>query len=85
MWIYPSEIGILQIVYLPESRRYGFRFDGTVWETCDTPDAEADNVARQVTGCDEWDDLLTDRIPSDLSEWEFRPTEALPAAPVKPH
>lgn len=41
-------------------------------ESCDTPQAEADNVYMQATGCTNWDmyDTTNDIVPTDLSEWE---------------
>lgn len=52
--------------------RYGFIYDGTVWESSDSPQAEADNVYMQCTGCSKWDmlDISNINIPNDLSEWE---------------
>lgn len=69
MWVYHSSIGDLFIVPLPNGT-YGFKHDGTVWEACDSPQAEADNVYCHVTGCDDWDSCSEDG-PTDLSEWEF--------------
>lgn len=71
MWRYKSPIGDIYIKRLPNAR-YGMIFDGTVWESCDTPQAEADNVYMQVTGCSEWDmcDTANEIVPTDLSEWE---------------
>ncbi len=71
MWRYKSPIGALYIRQLSNGR-YGLIFDGTVWESCDTPQAEADNVLMQCTGCSDWDMFDTSNIdvPSDLSEWE---------------
>lgn len=45
---------------------------GIVWESCHSPQAEADNVYMHVTGCYDWDclDGEVDDVPSDLSEWE---------------
>ena len=54
MWIYRSPIGILKIVRQPDGT-FGLCHNETVWEACDTPQAEADNVFCHVTGCDEWD------------------------------
>lgn len=71
MWLYKSPIGNIYIQHLPDGR-YGMVHDGTIWESCDTPQAEADNVYVQVTGCADWDMCDTSNvvIPSDLSEWE---------------
>ena len=68
MWVYHSPVGDLFIVPLPDGR-FGLRHNGTIWETCDTPQAEASNVYCHSTGCFEWDDCSDDG-PSDLSEWE---------------
>ena len=54
MWIYRSPVGILKIVRQPDGT-FGLCHNETVWEACDTPQAEADNVFCHVTGCDEWD------------------------------
>lgn len=67
MWIYRSPIGILKIVRQPDGT-FGLCHNETVWEACDTPQAEADNVFCHVTGCDEWDSC-PDAGPSDLSEF----------------
>lgn len=47
-------------------------YNGTIWESCDTPIAEADNVYMQVTGCSDWDlfDASNIDVPCDLYEWE---------------
>ena len=52
MWIYRSPVGILKIVRQPDGT-FGLCHNETVWEACDTPQAEADNVFCHVTGCDE--------------------------------
>lgn len=71
MWKYESPIGTLYIKPLKDGR-YGLLYNGTIWESCHTPQAEADNVFMQVTGCSEWDsyDASNDNVPSDLSQWE---------------
>ncbi len=71
MWVYRSPIGNLYIRRLSNGR-YGLIYDDMVWESCDTPQAEANNVYMHVTGCDKWDDLdgEIDDEPTDLSEWE---------------
>lgn len=74
MWLYRSPIGNMFIKRLGDGR-YGFIYNGTVWESCDSPQAEADNVYMHVTGCYEWDRLdgELDDEPTDLSEWEHIP------------
>lgn len=71
MWKYESPIGTLFIKRLP-SGLYGLVYDGTVWEVCDTPQAEADNVYMHCTRCYDWDRLdgQVPDAPTDLSEWE---------------
>lgn len=71
MWLYKSPIGNIYIKHLPDGR-YGIMFDGEVWESCDTPQEEADNVYMQCTGCSSWDmhDTSSVVVPQDLSEWE---------------
>ena len=75
MWKYRSPIGTIYIVYLPELRRYGTVYDGTVRETCDKPEANADNVYMQCTGCYDWDSLDISRlsVPTGLSDWTYSP------------
>lgn len=70
MWVYHAPIGDLFIKRLSNGR-YGLEFNGTIWESCHSPQAEADNVYCHCTGCYEWDSLdgLVDG-PTDLSEWE---------------
>ena len=68
MWVYHSQIGDLFIKQLDDGR-FGFLYNGTVWESCSTPQAEADNIFCHVTGCSEWDNSTFDS-PSDLSGWE---------------
>lgn len=70
-WKYQSPIGPLYISPLKDGR-YGLYHNGTVWEACDSPQAEADNVYMHVTGCYEWD-MLDGTVdgPTDLSEWEL--------------
>lgn len=67
MWKYESPIGTLIIRKTDDG--YGFEYDGVIWEACDTPQAEADNIAQHVTNCDKWDSCEYD-APSDLSQWE---------------
>lgn len=71
MWRYNSPIGPLYIKQLSDGR-YGMIYNGTIWETCHTPQAEADNVLMQCTGCADWDmfDISSIDVPNDLSEWE---------------
>jgi hypothetical protein len=71
MWLYKSPIGNIYIKRLANGR-YGMIYNGIVWESCDTPQAEADNVYMQSTGCSNWDmyDSANDIVPTDLSEWE---------------
>ena len=71
MWLYESPIGKIYIKRLSDGS-YGMEYNGTVWEACDTPMAEADNVYMQCTGCSDWDSLDTSGItvPCDLSKWE---------------
>lgn len=71
MWKYDSPIGTLFIKRLSNGR-YGLIYDNTVWESCDTPQAEADNVYMQCTNCPDWDlfDASNTDVPTDLSEWE---------------
>lgn len=72
MWKYESPIGNLYIQKL-DNGRYGLFYNGTVWESCHTPQAEADNVYMHCTGCYDWDSLDGEvpDAPSDLSEWEI--------------
>lgn len=71
MWIYRSPIGNIFIKRLSDGT-YGMIYNNVVWEACDTPQAEADNVYMKVTGCSDWDssDVPSSDIPTDLSEWE---------------
>lgn len=71
MWKYDSPIGAFYIKQL-SSGLYGLIYNGTVWEACNTPQAEADNVLMQCTNCSEWDmlDISNVSVPNDLSEWE---------------
>lgn len=66
-WKAESSIGSLYIVPV-NNGQYGFLYNGTVWESSNSPQAEADNVFMHVTGCYEWDSCA-DEGPSDLSEW----------------
>ena len=72
MWKYESPIGTLFIKQLNDGR-YGLIYSGTVWESCGSPQAEADNVYMHCTGCYDWDKLdgQIPNVPHDLSEWEF--------------
>ena len=71
MWKYKSPIGNIFIRRLSDGS-YGMVFNGTVWESCDTPQEAADNVYMQETGCSEWDMYNTANIivPAELSKWE---------------
>lgn len=69
MWKYHSQIGNLYIRPMPDGT-FGFEYRGIIWECCDTPSAEADNVRAHCTGCSDWDlyDGPND-TPRDLSDW----------------
>lgn len=71
MWKYKSPIGSLFIKHL-DNGRYGLVYNGIVWESCHTPQEEADNVYMHCTGCYEWDSLDGEvfNVPTDLSEWD---------------
>ena len=69
MWKYESPIGMLYIKYVPSKQRYGFFFDDTCYECCNTPQEEADNVYMRCTGCYEWDSADDPNCPADLSGW----------------
>ena len=71
MWKYESPIGPLYIKQLSNGR-YGLLYNGTVWESSHSPQAEADNLYTHCTGCDEWDALdgKVPDAPTDISEWE---------------
>lgn len=71
MWLYRSPIGNIYIKKLSNGL-YGMIYNNTVWEACDTPIAEADNVYMHSTGCSDWDcfDTTNVDVPRDLSEWE---------------
>lgn len=71
MWLYKSPIGNIFIKQLPDGR-FGMICDGTVWESCTTPQEEADNVYMQCTGCSTWDTYKNENmiVPTDLSEWD---------------
>ncbi|GHU42330.1 hypothetical protein FACS1894111_06090 [Clostridia bacterium] len=73
MWYYDSPVGRISIVQTPKGL-YGMKHNGVIWETCDTPQAEADNVFQQFTGCPAWDvyqlsneEML--HVPQNLDEW----------------
>lgn len=71
MWVYKSPIGPIYIAQLSDGR-YGMIYNNTVWESSISPEAEADNVYMQVTGCSEWD-LFNSAgyfVPQSLDEWE---------------
>ncbi len=71
MWLYKSPIGNIFIKYIPSEYAYGTIYNGVVWECCDHPQANADNIYCQVTGCYDWDtfELHGEFVPNDLSEW----------------
>ena len=69
-WKYHSPIGTLYIIELNDGT-FGFEYNGVIWETCDTPEAEADNIFLHVTACQAWDSLQpSPSDPSDLTEWD---------------
>ena len=70
VWVYHSPIGAMFIKQLPDGS-YGLEYDGVVWESCPSPEIEADNVYLHMTGCADWD-LLDGQIkdvPTGLSGW----------------
>ncbi len=72
MWKYESPIGTLYIKRLNDGS-YGLVYNGTVWESSQSPQAEANNVYVHSTGCYDWDQLdgqIPD-VPTDLNEWEY--------------
>lgn len=72
MWLYRSPIGNIYIKHLSDGR-FGMIYDHIIWESCDTAQAEADNVYMQCTGCSDWDmyDSSNTDVPTDLSQWEL--------------
>lgn len=70
LWLYRSPIGNIYIQQLSDGR-FGMLYNNVVWESCNSPQAEADNIYMQCTGCYEWDsfDGSNINIPTDLSEW----------------
>ena len=72
MWKYNSPIGPIFIKYLPDEDKYGMFYNGIYWESCETPEAEADNVYMHCTGCYDWDilDGKVFNVPNDLDKWE---------------
>lgn len=72
MWRYKSPIGNIYIIKLNDGR-YGMVYKDVVWESCPTPEQEADNIYMQCTGCFDWDlcDVSRFNVPSDLSDWEL--------------
>jgi hypothetical protein len=71
MWSYKSPIGILYIIC--RNSRSCFVFDDERYGSYRSPNAAADDVARQVTECSEWDlgTFPQECIPSDLSHWQY--------------
>lgn len=70
MWVFHSPIGDLKIKRMPDGT-YGLEYRGIIWECCNTPQQEADNVYQQCTGCSDWDLYSGSAdVPHDLSEWE---------------
>lgn len=69
MWYWDSPIGPIYIKYIPKENLYGMEHNGVIWEACDTPQAEADNIYMHATGCYEWDSSEYE-APMDLSGWE---------------
>lgn len=72
MWKYESPIGPLYIKKL-NNGHYGFIYDNTVWDSCPSPQAVADNIYMHCTGCFDWDSLdgHVPNVPTDLTEWEI--------------
>lgn len=71
MWRYISPIGPLYIVEL-KNGQFGFLYNETIWETCVSPEIQADNIYMHCTGCAAWD-LLDGQIadvPKELDDWE---------------
>lgn len=75
MWVYHSSIGELRIVPTAGGR-FGFFFDDVLWESCPTPQAQADDVYCHATGCTAWD-LCKELGPTDLSEWTYLPPASI--------
>jgi hypothetical protein len=71
MWLYRSPIGNIYIVPLPNGR-FGMLYNDIIWESCHSPQSEADNIYMQCTGCSDWDmyDTSNTIVPSELSQWE---------------
>ena len=67
MWYYESSIGMLSIY--PKSGRYALKINDEVYGSYHTPSAAVSDVYNHVTGCTEWDMLITEDAPSDLNEW----------------
>lgn len=68
VWNCETPAGALGIVRT-DDERWGFVFDGVLWDVCDTPEAMLDNIRHHLTGCDIWDASGSD-VPADLNDWE---------------
>lgn len=71
VWKYSSPIGDFFIKRMPDGS-YCTEFDGTILDCCNNPQALADNVYVQSTGCLKWDRLDTTwvHVPRSLDDWE---------------
>jgi hypothetical protein len=70
MWQYRTEIGVFWIRFDPRTRTrfvLGIEEEPLGWYY--SPEAAADDVFLQKTGCSEWDLLAATSKPTDLSQW----------------
>jgi hypothetical protein len=71
VWIYRAQAGLFWIRPQPDAPgRFWLGIDDTVLGSYHAPQAAADDVYTQSTGCPAWDSLPSVTEPSDLSEWE---------------
>lgn len=68
MWYIESEIGTIRIVPI-SNNKFSLLYDDDNYGGFNSPEAAADDVYSQTTGCDEID-CYDGEFPSDLSEWK---------------
>lgn len=71
MWIYNTPVGTW-VIRINRDNRYELCLGDNCFGVYSSAVAAADDVFTQHTGCDKWDDLDLDSIPTDIYEWEKR-------------
>ncbi len=77
MWYFKTKIGTLWIRQRDDGR-FNLGINDKALGSYHEAWAAADDVYCKATGWIDWSQVKDERMPRDLSEWEFTPNDILP-------